>query len=309
MLLPVLFIIYFINKRRANNSARNGVVYEATNSMFPNLKKYTVSAVAAIIAVIFLLSSITIIDAGTVGVYSLFGKVRDEVLQPGIHLINPFANIIPMSVRTLEYTMSKSTNEGKVTGDDSITALTKEGLEISLDITVLYHIDQSKAAGIYKTLGLEYEEKVVRPEIRSGIREITARYDAKGLYSEKRQEANDQIAALLKKNLGPRSIIIEQILLRDVSLPQNLAQSISEKLQAEQEAQKYDFVLDKEKKEAERKRIEAAGQRDAQKIINESLSTNYLYYQYISQLKDRQGTVYVPTNPSTGMPQFKELGK
>ena len=94
-----------------------------------------------------------------------------------------------------------------------------------------------------------------------------------------------------------------------MALPANLSQAIQEKLQAEQEAEKYDFILDREKKEKERKIIEAEGQRDAQKIINESLTTNYLYYLYISDLKSREGTIYVPTNPSTGMPLFRDLGR
>ena len=113
----------------------------------------------------------------------------------------------------------------------------------------------------------------------------------------------------VRTQLEARGIMIESVLLRNVALPANLAQAIQEKLQAEQEAQKYDFVLQKEKKEKERKIIEAEGQRDAQKIINESLTTNYLYYSYINQLKDREGTIYVPTSPNTGMPLFREVGQ
>lgn len=113
----------------------------------------------------------------------------------------------------------------------------------------------------------------------------------------------------LKSKLEPRGITVEDLLLRNINLPADLAQSIQEKLQAEQEAQKYDFLLDKERKEKERKIIEAEGQRDAQKIISDSLTENYLYYSYINQLKDRQGTIYVPTSPSTGMPLFRNLGE
>jgi len=109
--------------------------------------------------------------------------------------------------------------------------------------------------------------------------------------------------------LDARGIVVESVLLRNVALPANLANAIQEKLQAEQEAEKYDFILEREKKEKERKIIEAEGQRDSQKIINESLSTNYLYYLYIKDLKDREGTIYVPTSPSTGMPLFRDLGR
>ena len=119
----------------------------------------------------------------------------------------------------------------------------------------------------------------------------------------------DLIWYVISIKMQPRGIVVEDVLLRNVQLPANLAQSIQEKLQAEQEAQKYDFILEKEKKEKERKIIEAEGQRDAQKIINESLTSNYLYYLYINDLKSRAGTIYVPTNPSTGMPLFRDLGK
>ena len=213
-----------------------------------------------------------------------------------------------MSIRTEEYTMSIATKEGKNLGDDSILALTKEGLSVALDITTLYRLNEESASEIYKTIGLNYEEKIIRPEIRSSIREVIARYEAKDIYSEKRQEAAKGILDSLKLKLEPRGIVVEDLLLRNVSLPADLAQSIQEKLQAEQEAEKYDFLLDRERKEKERKIIEAEGQRDAQKIISDSLTENYLYYSYINQLKDRQGTIYVPTSPTTGMPLFRNLG-
>lgn len=272
-------------------------------------KKALLAFLGAVALAWLLISSIVVIDAGTVGVYSLFGKVRSESLQPGFHIVNPFASIIRMSVRTEEYTMSRSISEGRKTGDDSIAALTKEGLNVSLDMTALYHLDNLKAHEVYKTLGLDYDEKVVRPEIRSAIRGVVAQYDAKDLYSAKRDEANQKIFDGLKSALDPRGIILETVLIRDVLLPANLTQAIQEKLAADQEAQKYDFILDKEKKEKQRKIIEAEGQRDAQKIINESLSDKYLYYQYIVSLKDRQGTVYVPTSPTSGMPLFRDVGK
>ncbi len=277
--------------------------------IFGDGRKVLLLAAVLILAVILLFKSIVIIEAGYTGVYSLFGKVKDQELSSGFHLINPLAKVIPMSIRTEEYTMSIATGEGKRVGADAIAALTKEGLSVDLDITVLYHLEQDKASDVYKNVGLNYEEKIIRPSIRSVIREVIARYEAKDIYSEKRQEAAQKIFASLKEQLKPRGIVLEDVLLRNVRLPESLARAIQEKLQAEQEAQKYDFILEKERKEAERKRIEAEGQRDAQAIINQSLTTNYLYYLYINQLKDREGTIYVPTNPATGMPLFRELGR
>ncbi|MEA1962698.1 MAG: prohibitin family protein [Patescibacteria group bacterium] len=276
-----------------------------------NAKSLIIIIVAAIFALWLFFASIVIIDAGETGVYSLFGKVRDQELSSGFHLVIPLAKVTKISIRTEEYTMSIAQGEGKRYGADAITSLTKEGLSVDLDMTVLYRIKEEKASDIYRTVGVKenVDEKIIRPTIRTAIRDVIAHYEAKDIYSEKREEAADKIAENLKNELGERGIIIEQVLLRNVALPANLANAIQEKLQAEQEAQKYDFILQKEKKEKERKIIEAEGQRDAQKIINESLSTNYLYYLYIKDLKEREGTIYVPTNPSTGMPLFRELGR
>lgn len=281
---------------------------DSSSPRFSGTKKFVWGAVSAIIIIFLLSSSIVVVDAGKTGVYSLFGKVRDKELSSGFHLINPLAKVIPMTIRTEEYTMSIMTGEGKKTGADAIAALTKEGLNVDLDITVLYHLNEPDASDVYKNVGLNYEEKIIRPAIRSSIREVVAKYEAKDIYSEKRSEATIKIEEILRNKLEPRGIVLEEVLLRNVKLPADLAKSIQEKLQAEQEAQKYDFLLEKEKKEAERKVIEAKGQRDAQEIINQSLSTNYLYYLYINQLKDRPGTIYVPTSPSTGLPLFRNLG-
>lgn len=271
-------------------------------------KRGIASFVIAILIIWLFFASVQVIEAGETGIYSLFGKVKDTELRSGFHLVIPLAKVTKMSIRTEEYTMSIATNEGKVKGNDSITSLTKEGLEVDLDMTVLYHLNEEKASNIYKEVGLTYDEKLIRPAIRTTIREIVAQYDAKDLYSEKRTEAATKISDALKGKLEARGIIIEDVLLRNVALPANLAQAIQEKLQAEQEAQKYDFILDREKKEKERKIIEAEGQRDAQTIINQSLTDRYLYYQYIKELKDREGTVYIPTSPSTGMPLFRNIG-
>ena len=274
-------------------------------------KRLIASSVLIIFLIWLFFASIQIIDAGYTGVYSLFGKVRDKELSSGFHLVIPLAKVTRMSIRTEEYTMSIAQGEGKRYGADAITSLTKEGLSVDLDMTVLYRVEEDQASEIYKTVGVkeDIDEKIIRPTIRTAIRDIIAQYEAKDIYSEKREEAAEKIAGKLKNDLKPRGIIIEQVLLRNVALPANLAKAIQEKLQAEQEAQKYDFILAREKKEKERKIIEAEGQRDAQKIINQSLTSNYLYYLYIKDLKEREGTIYVPTNPSTGMPLFRDLGR
>lgn len=268
-------------------------------------KNSAVIILVILLAIIILPKMIVIIPAGETGVYHLFGKVNDNELQSGLHFVNPLATVTKMTIRTEQYTMSIAREEGNKDGDDSIDALTNEGLTVKLDITVFYHLLQDKASDVFKDLGADYEEKIIRPEIRSAIREVVANYDSKSIYSDKRDEMINSIKDKLANNINPRGIVVEQILLRNVILPAKLDQSIQEKLQAEQESQRYDFVLEKEKKEAERKRIEAEGIRDAQKTISESLSPEYINYLYIKELKDRAGTIYVPTNPDNGLPLFK----
>lgn len=296
---------YFTNKKSMNVQDAEVV----GQKMSGNIGKMFRNIVLGIVVLWVLFSSIVIVDAGRTGVYSLFGKVSDAELSSGIHLINPLAKVEMMSVRTEQYTMSKVATEGQKPSDDSIASLTKEGLSVELDITMLYRVNESQASDLYREVGVNFEEKIIRPEIRSVIREVIAQYEAKDIYSDKRQEAAQMIFNIMAEKLALRGVVLEDVLLRNVELPKNLATAIQEKLASEQESQRYDFVLQKEAKEAERKTIEAKGQRDAQQIINESLSDRYLNYLYIKELKDRQGTIYVPTSPTTGIPLFKGIGQ
>src|SRR3989338_400116 len=263
-------------------------------------------AALIILALIIIPRFLVVIPAGTTGVYHLFGRVSDKPLSSGLHFVIPLAVVTKMSIQTQDYTMSIVKEEGRRLGDDSIDALTKEGLNVALDITVLFKLREESSPSVFRELGVNYQEIIIRPETRSIIREVVAQYDAKSLYSEKRGEAVEAIKNGLKDKIEPRGIIVEEVLLRNVKLPDRLAKSIEEKLQAEQESARYDFVLEKEKKEADRKRIEAQGQRDAQKTISESLTSSYLEYLYLTGLKDRQGTIYVPTNPANGLPLFRD---
>ena len=264
--------------------------------------------ILVVLVFVFFSSSFwVVVGAGETGVQSLFGKVKDQEFNSGFHIKNPFIKITKMNIRTQDYTMSVAQGEGQKYGADAITALTKEGLSVELDITVLYHLVEDKASDVYRDVGLTYDEVIIRPQIRSVIREVIAQYEAKDIYSEKRHEAASQIFGILTEKLGSRGIEIEDVLLRHVELPVNLANSIQEKLQAEQESERYEFILEKESKEAERKRLEAEGQRDAQKIINESLTPRYLQYLYIQSLEKREGTIYVPTDPGNGTPLFRGI--
>lgn len=285
---------------------KKGINFDMQNAS-PMLGKIVILVVILLVLVSLLFKSFIVISPGKTGVYQLFGTVSDQELKSGLHFVNPLSQVTQLSTRTEEYTMSIAVGEGRRTQADAISALTKEGLSVDLDITVLYHLLEDKASDVYKTVGLDFDEKIIRPEIRSAIREVVAQYDAKEIYSDKRKETAMKILDELKTKIEPRGVYVEEVLLRNVDLPAKLTESIQAKLTADQDAQRMEFILEKEKKEAERKVIEAQGQKDSQKIISESLTDRYLEYLYINSLKDRQGTIYVPVNPQTGMPLFKSI--
>lgn len=258
-----------------------------------------------VLAVIVLVRSVEVVDAGEVGVVTLFGDVQEKPLRSGLQVKNPLANVKKMEIRTQEYTMSSITAEGEVKGDDSIKALASDGASVWLDVTAFYHLKPEEAPKVYEELGMDYNEKIIRPEIRSAIREVVAGYTVNEVYSTKREEVQTKILEDLKISLEERGIEVEDVLLRNVTLSQQLFDAIEQKLTAQQEAQKKEYEIEATKKEAERKLIEAQGQKNAQAEINQTLTPNYLYYLYITTLEKLEGTIYVPTEG--GVPLFKNV--
>jgi regulator of protease activity HflC (stomatin/prohibitin superfamily) len=226
------------------------------------------------------------IDAGYVGVKKLFGKVQKDVLHSGLNVVNPLYEIDKMDVRTLNYTMSGVNDEGMKSGDDAIKVLTADGLEVTIDLTVLYRVTPSEAPRIVRETGLNYEDKIVRPISRTRIRDNAVYYDAVALYSTKRDEFQTRIFKGIEADFRSRGLMLENLLVRNITLPQTVKSTIEQKIQAEQEAQKMQFVLQKETQEAERKRVEAKGIADYQRIISESLSDKQLQYEQIKAMKE-----------------------
>lgn len=225
------------------------------------------------------------IDAGQIGVQSLFGKVQDEVLSSGLNFVNPFMDIKTIDVRTQNYTMSGVHNEGDVVGDDAIRVLTADGLEVVIDLTVLYRVQATQAPKIVREIGYDFKNVVVRPITRTKIRDNAVYYTAVDLYSVKRDEFQTRIFKTIEENLKARGLVLEQLLVRNISLPASVKGSIEEKIKAEQDAQKMQYVLQKEKQEAERKRVEAQGIADYQKIISMGLGDKQLQYEQIQAMK------------------------
>jgi len=226
------------------------------------------------------------IDAGQIGVKILFGKVQNDVLQSGLHFVNPLLDISPLDIKTQNYTMSGVNDDGEKSGDDAIKVLTADGLEVVIDLSVLYRVLGSQAPNIVSETGLDYRDKIVRPITRTRIRDNAVYFTAIDLYSTKRDQFQTRIFTTIDADFKKRGLVLEQLLVRNITLPANVKTSIEEKIKAEQDAQKMEFVLQKEKQEAERKRVEAQGIADYQRIINTGLTGNQLQYEQIKAYKE-----------------------
>lgn len=226
------------------------------------------------------------IDAGQVGVKKLFGKIQPGVLEGGLHFVNPLFVIEKLDVKTQNYTMSGVHDEGNQSGDDAIRVLTADGLEVTIDLTVLFRVNRSDAPRLLREVGADYQEKIVRPIARTKIRDNAVYYDAISLYSTKRDEFQNRIFKSIEDEFKRRGLFLENLLVRNITLPASVKTVIEGKISAEQESQKMQFILAKEKQEAERKRVEAQGIADYQRIISQSLTDNQLQYEQIKAMKE-----------------------
>jgi len=226
------------------------------------------------------------IDAGKVGVKSLYGQVQPDVLESGLHIIDPLLEVTEFDIQTQNYTMSAVHNEGAQSGDDAIRVLSNDGLEVVIDLTVLYRVSSQEAPKIFKQIGIDYADKIVRPVTRTRIRDNAVYYDAVSLYSTKRNEFQQRIFKTIGDDFTKRGLVLEQLLIRNINLPASVKATIESKINAEQDAQKMTFVLQKEKQEAERKRVEAQGIADYQRIISTGLSDKQLQYEQIKAQKE-----------------------
>jgi prohibitin 1 len=224
--------------------------------------------VVIVVVVIFLFASITSVSSGHVGVLTLFGRVTGEALAEGIHLVNPFKVSHEMSIRTQEV-------------KESASVPSSEGLVMNLDTSLIFNLNAAQAADVYQKIGPNYIEVLVEPNLRAGIREATAAHTANALYTGEREMVAKQIREQLSLVLKKRGINIESVLLRDIQLPMTLKASIEAKQQAEQESLAMSFRLQKEKQEAERKRLEAQGIRDFQQIVAQGISAQLLEWKGI----------------------------
>jgi len=253
---------------RGDSGDDGGYVIEVGQRMMQGVFRKILIVLAGIAALVLLWNSVVSVPAGHVAVITLFGRVTGTTLGEGIHLINPLAAVTEMSVRTQEL-------------KETAAVPSTEGLVITLDTSLLYRLDAARAADAYQKIGPRYVQVVLEPNLRSAIRTVTSMHSANALYTSGREAVAQQIQETLVKELAGRGIVVEAILLRDVQLPTMLKSAIEQKQQAEQESLRMNFVLQKEKQEADRKRIEAQGIADFQRIVAQGISQQLLEWKGI----------------------------
>ncbi len=227
------------------------------------------SLIALCVASMVVFSNCTVIRQGEVGVKRTLGKINPQPFSEGIRIFNPItATIIKMPTRTMNIEVR--------------TPLpSKEGLTVQSDVSILYRLEGEYAPQIVEKLGKKYEEIVILPVFRSAVADISARYFAKDMHTGERSKIEIAIRELMMKQLKDRGFTVEAVLLKSIVLPAGLTKAIEDKLEAEQDSQRMEFVLDKERQEAQRRTIEAAGIRDSQKIIAEGLTPLLIQFKAI----------------------------
>ena len=227
----------------------------------------------AMAAVFILMASCTTVRQGTVGVKQRFGKLDDRIITAGLVGVNPFSTrLIKVPIRT-------------VNREVDLALPSKEGLNVQCEISILYRIMPEKVPQIIGTIGPDYEQAVIVSVFRSAAADICARYYAKDMHSAQRSAIEAEIATYMNSVLSERGMVIENVLMKSIKLPPGLAKAIEDKLEAEQRAQQMEFILQRERSEAQRRVIEAEGIRDAQLVLTEGLNENIIRYQSIEAFK------------------------
>lgn len=278
-----------------------------------------IGAVACVLAVIlFLFSSVKVIKPGHVGVQTTFGTVNNKPLLNGVHFINPFASVESVETRTFEYTMSSTAKEGKVKGDDSVRLFSKDILPMDADITIMWRPVPSMVPWLYQHIGTheDFENKIIRPASRAGFRNAVVQYTAQEAITSAREQLSRDVSKQMlesinkilssNENYPGEAFIIQDVLIRNIEPPEKLKEAVQSKLVADQESQRMQFVLAKERQEAERKRIEAQGIADFQNIVTKGISEPLLQWKGIEATlelaKSSNAKVVVIGSGKNGLP-------
>ena len=227
-----------------------------------------------LIVISVIISSCAVVNPGEVGVKQQFGKIKGEVQNQGLVILNPLiTELVKVPTRT-------------VNKEVGLNLPSKEGLNVAAEISILYHVKQNKVIDIINDVGINYERTLILSTFRSASADVCAKFYAKDMHSGKRSEIESEIKNQMMEVLEGRGFVIEAILLKSIRLPVGLYSAIEGKLEAEQQAQQMEFVLQRETKEAQRKRIEAEGIRDAQNIIKEGITDANIEWRSLEVLRE-----------------------
>jgi len=239
------------------------------------------------------INSVSCVKTGHVGVVTVFGRITGRTLPEGIHIVSPLARVQELDIKTQEI-------------KERTSVPSSEGLIMGIEASVLYHLQPDRASDVLQKIGTGYAEVLLIPNFRSAIRTVTAVHTASALYSDAREGIASRILTDLQQQVQPRGIVIENVLLRDLQLPDTLKHAIESKQQAQQDAQRMEFVLQKERQEAERKRVEAQGIKDFQNIVSQGISDKLLEWKGIEATielsKSQNAKIVVVGNSKTGLP-------
>jgi len=273
-----------------------------------------VTVFGILIAILFFIigAGLVEIQADEVGVVFnvLDGKLSEEPLGPGLHVIIPGVQEVTIySVAQQEYTMSGRTGEGAVRGDDAVEALTNDGQQVRLDVTVIFRIDSANASVVHKNWRNRYQEGLIRPTVRSVVREVLGQFDVQEIYSEKRTELAVEIERAVQERISDDGFQVTDVLVRNIVFSEEYVQSIEQKQVAQQEALEAEFRVQEREQEAEQARalaqgeadatrIRAEGEAEALRLINEQLAQNpmLIQWRYIEQLGDNVQIIVIPSN-------------
>ncbi len=261
--------------------------------------KKTIEFLTILLVIVALFSSCTVVREGEVGVKRTFGTYKNKPFDSGLRVFNPFTSrIVKVSTQTENLEVS-------------LTIPSKEGLNIGAEVSILYNVQPRKTPDILRNIGKDYEQNIILPVFRSAVADVSARFFAKDMHTGERAQIEYAIRDQMMKIMGDNGITIESVLMKSIKLPPSLARAIEEKLEAEQNALRMEFVLQQEKQEAERKRIQAAGVRDAQIIIAEGLSQEVLQFKaietFLELAKSPNAKVIITDSKSTPLLMNPEM--
>ena len=246
----------------------------------------------ALIVVVVLSTTVRVVPVGHALVVFNTVTRNFHLARQGITFVAPFiSNTQDYNLRRLEYTMSGVSGEGRKSDiDDSLWSPTQEGLQVGIDLTIWHHLDPERVVSIHQKIGPDYEEKIIRPAVRSVIRLVISEYPVMDVYSAKRAAIQDEINRMCKQLLEKDGFVVDEVVLRDVRFTPEFTKAIEAKQIAQQGAQQMQYTLEKEQKEAERKVIEARGRANAIEVINKALAQNpnYIKYLYVDKLSDKK---------------------